>query len=138
MAVYKRGDTYWYEFVFTGKRFREPAKTTSKIVAKEAEKARHRDLERTLAGLPTEKRKARVRSVSDMIRAYLHRMNSAIESSPSYLLRGGSLMLSVYSAAIITGPHRKCDPRLYAGSIEGAGEWAHSQYGGGRAEPGNW
>ena len=49
MGVYKRGDTWWYEFVFAGKRVRESAKTTSKTIAKEAEKNRRRALERTLA-----------------------------------------------------------------------------------------
>ena len=56
MAVVKRGKYYWYEFIFAGKRIRESAKTTSKTVAKEAEKDRRRALERTLAGLPAENR----------------------------------------------------------------------------------
>ena len=33
MGVYKRGDTWWYEFVYAGKRIRETAKTTRKNVA---------------------------------------------------------------------------------------------------------
>ena len=52
MAIYIRGDVYWYEFVFAGKRVRESAMTGSKTVAKESEKSRRRALERTLAGLP--------------------------------------------------------------------------------------
>lgn len=72
MAVYKRGDTYWYEFIFAGKRVRESAKTASKTVAKEAERNHRRALERTLAGLPSEFREDRIRSVSDVIKAYLH------------------------------------------------------------------
>jgi integrase len=71
MAVYKRGDTYWYEFIFAGKRVRESAKTTSKTVAKEAEKNRRRGLERTLAGLPIEQRENRIRSVNDVLKPYL-------------------------------------------------------------------
>jgi len=71
MAVYKRGNTYHYEFLFAGKRIRESAKTTSKTVAKEAEKNRRRALERTLAGLPAEKREDRIKSVNDMVAAYL-------------------------------------------------------------------
>ena len=38
MAVYKRSDVYWYEFIFAGKRIRESSKSTSKTVAREAEK----------------------------------------------------------------------------------------------------
>lgn len=71
MSVYKRGDTWWYEFVFAGKRIRESAKTTSKTVAREAEKSHRRELERTLAGLPAEKRENRIRSVSEVITAYM-------------------------------------------------------------------
>jgi integrase len=45
MSVYKRGQTYWYEFIFNGSRIRESAKTDSKRIATEAERARRRDLE---------------------------------------------------------------------------------------------
>jgi hypothetical protein len=42
MSIYKPPGSrfYHYEFVFLGKRIRESAKTTSKTVAKEAEKNR--------------------------------------------------------------------------------------------------
>src|ERR1700730_10938278 len=45
MAVYKRGETYWYKFLFQGQLIRESAKTNSKTVAREPERARRRDLE---------------------------------------------------------------------------------------------
>src|SRR6266851_7547701 len=45
MGVYKRGQTYWYKFLFQGQLIRESAKTNSKTVAREAERARRRDLE---------------------------------------------------------------------------------------------
>ena len=71
MAVFKRGEVYWYEFIFAGKRVRESAKTASKTVAKEAEKSHRRMLERSLAGLPVEKREDRIKSVDDMVKSYL-------------------------------------------------------------------
>ena len=71
MSVFKRGDVYWYEFIFAGKRIRESAKTHSKTVAKEAEKDRRRSLERTLAGLPAEKRQDRIQTVADLVTRYL-------------------------------------------------------------------
>lgn len=70
MAIFKRGETWWYEFVFAGKRVRESAGTPSKTVAKEAEKTRRRDLEKTLVGIPVEKRETRVQSVADVVRRY--------------------------------------------------------------------
>src|SRR5229473_1082901 len=45
MSVYKRGRTYWYKFLFQGQLIRESARTNSKTVAREAERARRRDLE---------------------------------------------------------------------------------------------
>ncbi len=45
MSVYKRGQTYWFKFLFQGQLIRESAKTNSKNVAREAERARRRDLE---------------------------------------------------------------------------------------------
>lgn len=50
MAVYRRGDVYWYEFIFAGKRVRESAKTNSRTVAKAGEQNRRRELEKTLEG----------------------------------------------------------------------------------------
>ena len=71
MGVYKRGDTWWYEFVFAGKRVRESAKTSRKTIAIEAERQRRRELERSLAGLPVVKRDHRISSVEDVVRLYL-------------------------------------------------------------------
>jgi hypothetical protein len=45
MSVYRRGETYWFKFLFQGQPIRESAKTNSKTVAREAERARRRDLE---------------------------------------------------------------------------------------------
>ena len=73
MPVYKRGDVWWYEFIFAGKRVRESAKTPSKTVARQAEQNRRRALERTLAGLPCDAREQRIRSVTDMVSTYLDR-----------------------------------------------------------------
>lgn len=56
MSVYKRGGTYWYEFVFNGARIRESAKTTSKTIAREAERARRRELELGINGLTKRER----------------------------------------------------------------------------------
>jgi integrase len=46
MSVYKRGDVWWYKFQFAGQTIRESSKSESKTIAREAERARRRDLER--------------------------------------------------------------------------------------------
>lgn len=71
MSVFKRGDVYWYEFIFAGKRIRESTKSHSKTVAKEAEKDRRRSLERTFVGLPAEKREDRIQTIGDLVTRYL-------------------------------------------------------------------
>jgi len=45
MSVFKRGNTWWFEFVFNGARIRESARTSSKTIAKQAEMQRRRELE---------------------------------------------------------------------------------------------
>ncbi|HTQ54370.1 MAG TPA: hypothetical protein VMI94_07910 [Bryobacteraceae bacterium] len=71
MAVYKRGGTWWYEFIFAGKRVRESAKTSRKTIALEAQRQRRLELERALSGLPVKDRDDRIRSVADFLKPYV-------------------------------------------------------------------
>ncbi len=52
MGVYKRGGTYWFKFLFQGQLIRESARTNSKTVAREAERARRRELEMSVNRIP--------------------------------------------------------------------------------------
>jgi len=45
MGVFRRGNVFWYEFVFNGARIRESAKTSSRTIARDAERQRRRELE---------------------------------------------------------------------------------------------
>jgi integrase len=93
MAVYKpkrKGDAskfYVCEFVYQGKRFQESTGATSRTVAKEYEKRRKAEMERAAAGLPTQQKAARIRTVSDVITPYLagyklsHRPQSIVFST---------------------------------------------------------
>lgn len=70
--VYKRGGIWYYEFVYSGRRFRGSARTTRKTVALEVEQKRKRDLERQANGLPVEKpNRQPLKTVSDVIKPYL-------------------------------------------------------------------
>ena len=77
MAVYRpkrKGESskfYVCEFVYQGKRFQESTGATSKTVAKEYEKRRKAEMERAAAGLPTEQKAARIRTVAKVIEPYL-------------------------------------------------------------------
>ena len=70
MAVFKRGDVWWYKFYFAGRLIRESTKSTSKTVAKEAEKQRRRDLEAGFNNI-TETRQQRIRALREIIDEYL-------------------------------------------------------------------
>jgi integrase len=56
MSVFKRGNTWWFEFVFNGARIRESARTSSKTIAKQAEMQRRRELELGVNGLTKRER----------------------------------------------------------------------------------
>ena len=77
MAVYKpnrKGEAskfYICEFVYQGKRFQESTGATSKTVAREYEKRRKTEMERAAAGMPTDQKATRIRSVADVIKPYL-------------------------------------------------------------------
>lgn len=70
MAVFRRGEIWWYEFNFARRRVRESAKTTSKTVAKQAEKNRRRELENGFNGIQ-DNREERVRSIKELATTYL-------------------------------------------------------------------
>jgi integrase len=55
MAVYKRGEQWWYEFSFQGQRVRESAHTTSKTAAIQIERERRRKLELSAGGVRVQK-----------------------------------------------------------------------------------
>ena len=55
MAVYKRGMTYWYKFVFNGVTVRESAKTSNRRIAEQIEAAKKTQLAKREVGLDVEK-----------------------------------------------------------------------------------
>src|SRR5437764_15344466 len=70
MAVYRRGEVWWYKFRFANRIIRESAKTASKTVARDAEKKRHRELEERYNDI-ADNREERVQSVDAVAAAYL-------------------------------------------------------------------
>ena len=51
MSLYKRGDIWWYKFQFCGQVIRDSAKTESKTLARDAERARRKQLEEGFNGI---------------------------------------------------------------------------------------
>jgi integrase len=56
VSLYKRGDVWWYKFWFNGQLIRESSKSDSKTVAKDAERARRRELEQAYNRIPKRER----------------------------------------------------------------------------------
>jgi integrase len=67
---WKKSKKWWYEFTFAGRPIREPAKTHSKTVAKEAEKQRRRELELGYNNLD-DRREVRILTFATIAQAYL-------------------------------------------------------------------
>ena len=70
MAIFQRGEIWWYEFSFAGRRIRESSKSTSKTLARTAERNRKRELEEGFNNV-SDTRHERVRTVGDMAEEYL-------------------------------------------------------------------
>ncbi len=56
MSLYRRGDVWWYKFWFNGQLIRESSKSDSKTLAKDAERARRRELEQAYNRIPKRER----------------------------------------------------------------------------------
>src|SRR6185437_7228010 len=56
MSVFRRGDIFWYEFVFRGQRIRESTGSRSKTLAVKAERRRRRELEESANGVRSARR----------------------------------------------------------------------------------
>jgi hypothetical protein len=70
MAIFQRGEIWWYEFSFAGRRIRESSKSTSKTLARTAERNRKRELEEGFNNV-SDTRHERVRTVGDIAQEYL-------------------------------------------------------------------
>jgi integrase len=107
MAVYRRGDVWWYKFRFANRVIRESAKTLSKTVARDAEKKRRRELEEGYNDL-TDTRQERVQTVRQISEAYLgdyklrHRSATFAEYALGHVTRllGGQMQVDVSDAAV--------------------------------------
>ena len=86
MSVFRRGRVWWYKFYFADKLIRQSAMTSSKTLAKEAERQRRRELEEGYNGLAGEDRTKRVQNFSQAADGLLrdYRLRRA-ETSVRYL-----------------------------------------------------
>ncbi len=109
MSLFQRGDVWWYEFWFAGRRIRESSKSPSKTVAKNAEQKRKRELEEGFNNF-TDQRHERIRTFNDVadefVAAYKLRLPQSVvfaEYAVNHLKRIlGSKMLVDFNEAAVT------------------------------------
>lgn len=68
MSIFKRGNVWWYEFTFGGARIRQSSKSPVKAVCIQAERERHRELERGANNL---EKAVKPKLFSGAVKAYL-------------------------------------------------------------------
>ncbi len=103
MATYLRGKFWWYRFRFAGERIDEPTKSSSRTVAKEAERQHRRTLEAGYNNFK-EVRQNRVRILEEIIDEYLtgYRLRYRSASFAEYALGHVSRLLGTKIVGEIT------------------------------------
>lgn len=76
MSLFRRGDVWWYEFWFAGRRVQESSKSASKTIAKIAEQNRRRVLEQGFNNF-TDTRQERIRTFDEVATEPTHRAVTA-------------------------------------------------------------
>ena len=100
MSVFLRGSTWWYKFQFADRLIRESAKTSSKTVARAAERQRRRELEEGYNNIG-DRRDERVQPIAAIAKAYLddyklkHRSGTFAEYAVGHVVRHLGRLLAV-------------------------------------------
>ena len=107
MAVFQRGNVWWYEFVYCGRRIQESAKTESKTVARDRERKRRDELDNAL-NAPVDRRKANARTLADLAEGYLkeyrlkHKAVTFAQYAVGHVLRhlGDKMLIQIDEQAV--------------------------------------
>jgi len=109
MSLFRRGDVWWYEFWFAGRRIRESSKSPSKTVAKGAEQKRKRELEAGFNNF-TDQRHERIRTFSEMADEFFASYKLRLPQSAVFAgyavnhlkrLLGGKMLVDFNEAVVI-------------------------------------
>ena len=117
MALYRRGDIWWYEFWFAGRHIQESSKSSSKTLARTAEQNRRRELEQGFNNF-TDTRQERIRVFSEVAEEFfkgykLRLPNSAVfaDYAINHLKRllGSKMMVDFNEAVVIKYQNDRLD-----------------------------
>jgi hypothetical protein len=101
MATYQRGKFWWYRFRFAGERIDESTKSTSRTVAKEAERQHRRSLEDGFNNFK-EVRQNRIRVLEDIIDEYLTGYRLRYRSATRSWIASSRSSLSIRARRLMT------------------------------------
>jgi integrase len=119
MGLFRRGDTWWYEFWFAGQRIRESSKSQSKTVAKDAEKNRKRELEEGFNNI-VDVRHERIRTFKDMAEDFYNGYKLRLPDSAVFAdyaidhlkrLLGGKMAVDFNEAVVIKYQNDRLDEK---------------------------
>ena len=125
MAVFRRGEVWWFKFYFAGRLIRESSKSSSKTVAKEAEKQKRRELEAGYHNINQQVREQRIRSLRSYelvitlhtLRSLPGRKRPEVESTLLFRGKDGVLPFDLWK-----GKHRDLRGRVAPVFYDRAGE----------------
>ncbi len=125
MSLFQRGDIWWYEFWFAGRRIRESSKSESKTVAKSAEKNRRRELEEGFNNF-ADQRQERIRTFTEMADEYFVAYKLRLPQSARFAeyaidhlkrLLGSKMLFDFNEAAVIQYQNARLGERAAPKSI---------------------
>ena len=120
MSVFRRGEFYWYEFWFAGRRVRESSKSASKTVAQKAEKKRLRELEEGFNNVVTDARRDRIRLFREVADTYLEGYRLRLPQSAIFAdyavahlnrILGGTMLVDFNESTVIAYQNKRLDER---------------------------
>jgi hypothetical protein len=109
MSLFQRGDIWWYEFWFAGRRIRESSKSPSKTLAKMAEKNRRRELEEGFNNF-ADARRERVRTIGEIADDFFEEYTLRLPQSATFAeyairhikrLVGDKMLVDMNEASVI-------------------------------------
>jgi len=118
MSVFRRGEFWWYEFWFAGRRVRESSKSTSKTVAQKAENKRLRELEEGFNNVVTDARHERVRPFGEVADTFLDGYKLRLPQSATFAdyavahlkrVLGGKMLIDFTETTVIDYQNARLD-----------------------------
>jgi len=117
MSLFRRGDVWWYEFRFAGRRIQESSKSPSKTIARTAEQKRRRELEEGFNNF-TDTRHERIRIFSDVADEFFNGYKLRLPKSAVFAdyaidhlkrLLGSKMLVDFNEAAVIKYQNDRLD-----------------------------